>query len=847
MKRLTLRTPASAPSSSSSSAGAIEVVPATPGAMGFDPARFPAWHSIQKQSLEAVLRSPYRTSVLCAPTGAGKSLIAAALVRYYALRGLRCVILTATKALQDQYTHDDFPFLQDIRGMCVGPDTRVLTADLRWVKAEEIAAGQELAGFEENGRVGYRRRWEKATVLSAQKVTRPSYKLEFESGAVVVCSVEHRWLTKTNHDGSGNDVWMTAKDLKVNLHCVKRPLDPWREPNDYNSGWLAAAWDGEGSLSYMKNKRGEGWMGAQLGFVQTSCSPMLQEFKDRLAALNLPASYTTRVTYAEHKKYHRAETLVLTAQRAWLTALGKTRPKRLLAKLDWSKVGGLTGAGDRLVRKTFIGTTEVIALTTSTGTFIAEGLASHNSNYACQALKKRELRVSADYYTLPPTFDNGPCHQGVECWRKGALVRQCDGLVALDEARASSMVVTNYAMFLTGSLGAFDLVIADEAHLIKGQLDNYGRLEHPAMPDLAPAATRRWAQRALEDTRGMAPSRKTEIERARLSALAAMPNDYIKDTDAKGVVSWVPLKPRMEELTSRAKRLVLLSATVTEAQVADLMSVCVPPVPWTYKAFPPVFAAQNRRVLLLPALDPETKKPIALKYNTTVAAKAEHMAHSVRLLKALLAQGYKGIVHTVSYDRAREFSQAATAAGLGAQMFYPTPRNLASTVEAFKLAPAPAFLVSPSVGTGYDFPYDLCRWQIVLKVPFADSRNALAKARAALDADYSVREAMSTLEQIAGRGTRNRNDWCETYVLDQSLVWAKKHASNALKSAIVEIDTAENWFKRRGVVTMYTPPQAQKAGSSSSSSNISRPGRVSLRPGSGSPITRITRIPLRRL
>jgi hypothetical protein len=38
-------------------------------------------------------------------------------------------------------------------------------------------------------------------------------------------------------------------------------------------------------------------------------------------------------------------------------------------------------------------------------------------------------------------------------------------------------------------------------------------------------------------------------------------------------------------------------------------------------------------------------------------------------------------------------------------------------VATFKRRKAPAFLVSPSMTTGWDFPYDQCRWQIIAKVP----------------------------------------------------------------------------------------------------------------------------------
>lgn len=69
---------------------------------------------IQKEILQGIeeqLKSGYRTIVLSAPTGVGKSLIAATLARYYG----SSFIVTASKQLQDQYSRD-LKFLKPVKG-----------------------------------------------------------------------------------------------------------------------------------------------------------------------------------------------------------------------------------------------------------------------------------------------------------------------------------------------------------------------------------------------------------------------------------------------------------------------------------------------------------------------------------------------------------------------------------------------------------------------------------------------------------------------------------------------------------------------------------------------------------
>ena len=63
--------------------------------------------------------------------------------------------------------------------------------------------------------------------------------------------------------------------------------------------------------------------------------------------------------------------------------LGRIRPQRLLQKFDPDAFGiihALTPA--KLVEREYLGEREVVGFQTTTGTFIAEGLASHNSDEA---------------------------------------------------------------------------------------------------------------------------------------------------------------------------------------------------------------------------------------------------------------------------------------------------------------------------------------------------------------------------------------------------------------------------------------------------------------------------------
>jgi ATP-dependent DNA helicase DinG len=75
----------------------------------------------------------------------------------------------------------------------------------------------------------------------------------------------------------------------------------------------------------------------------------------------------------------------------------------------------------------------------------------------------------------------------------------------------------------------------------------------------------------------------------------------------------------------------------------------------------------------------------------------------------------KGIIHTTSFERARYLQQYSRHSG---RLLLNESRNTRDVVSAFKSTQRPMVLVSPSVTTGYDFPYAECEFQVIGKVPY---------------------------------------------------------------------------------------------------------------------------------
>jgi Rad3-related DNA helicase len=130
----------------------------------------------------------------------------------------------------------------------------------------------------------------------------------------------------------------------------------------------------------------------------------------------------------------------------------------------------------------------------------------------------------------------------------------------------------------------------------------------------------------------------------------------------------------------------------------------------------------------------------------------------------------KGIIHTVSYDRR---NLVILNSDYRDHMISHETKTTVDEVKRFKSMPPPAILVSPSVSTGWDFPMDECRYQIIGKVALVDTRDRITAARCRADNEYSPYIAVQDLVQAAGRGSRTPTDYCETFIPDDQFAWLR--------------------------------------------------------------------------
>jgi hypothetical protein len=264
---------------------------------------------------------------------------------------------------------------------CLDPSTRVLTADLRWVSIGSVATGDSLLAFDEHPQGRKNRHWKYSVVTEASTVDLPCYRLDLDDGTEVIASENHRWLVDT---GPGGLKWRatgqlrashaTSKSLRFSPSRLVRVLMPWVTNQSYDAGYLAGVLDGEGHLSQRERSDRDGQHSLRVGFAQRD-NPLAS--RARISMTNLGFKWSECLGGGTHKDVTNFG--ITGRQQEVLRVLGEVRPVRLLESFDADKMGSIYKmTTPKVLRKTFIGTRVVSAISTTSKTFIAEGLLSHN-------------------------------------------------------------------------------------------------------------------------------------------------------------------------------------------------------------------------------------------------------------------------------------------------------------------------------------------------------------------------------------------------------------------------------------------------------------------------------------
>lgn len=423
------------------------------------------------------------------------------------------------------------------------------------------------------------------------------------------------------------------------------------------------------------------------------------------------------------------------------------------------------------------------------------------NNYECLEGQSGTLFKTSDRTV---TCDEGPCLSGWECHLAKA---GCTYFDARRGAASSHIPITNYAYWMgingagTGEpdkkppLGYRGRLILDEAHAAIDELSDYLAVEigfweiEGVLGAGWPRSGcpmeewRQWARTLAAgveaevttlsadvrtgrtDRRALSRLRELRDLGRRLGTVATARGQWVveeaRDRRGRKVVRFDPVWPgeyAEGSLFLNTPKVVLTSATI-RPKTLELLGI--PEDQYEFIEYASSFPISRRPFIWCPTvrvrydMDPGSARQWASKIDAIIRQRPDR----------------RGVVHTVSYSRAdylRRYSEHSRRL-----IFHDSSRELHGAIEQFLKVPAASgpVLVSPSIGTGFDFPGDACRFQIIGKVPFPSTQSIVLKARQERDPDYFAYVAAQNLVQMAGRGMRSPDDWCETIIVDDNWSW----------------------------------------------------------------------------
>ncbi len=399
------------------------------------------------------------------------------------------------------------------------------------------------------------------------------------------------------------------------------------------------------------------------------------------------------------------------------------------------------------------------------------------NNYPCKLAN--ELRI--DKKKRDVMCDEGPCLDGDKCAYKE------DGCFNFDQYRKavkSPIVISNYALWFSllssgKDLGERMLLICDEAHDAPSILASAigadfreSELDIPDFPVMPLWAA--WAEDKIKEVKEALMGAQTGWERRklrdlgrRLFRISVARGDWVWSKRMMGKEKGISFEPLWAAEFAEAwlfrgiQKVVFTSASVTPQTLGYLGLTSKD---FLFLDLPSPFPPARRPIIHVPT--------VRINQRTTEGELRIWVTRHDQIIRGRLDR--KGIAHPVSYKRAKFLKEHSEYKDI---MLVPwTSEETQEAVREFKLRDPPVLLVAPGIHTGYDFPYDLARYQIIGKIPFPDMTDKIVAARIKADDGYMLWSAVTKLQQTTGRVMRAEDDWGETFIIDNLIAspWIMK-------------------------------------------------------------------------
>ena len=235
--------------------------------------------------------------------------------------------------------------------------------------------------------------------------------------------------------------------------------------------------------------------------------------------------------------------------------------------------------------------------------------------------------------------------------------------------------------------------------------------------------------------------------------------DWILDSqEGKLVFRPLWLTPELSEeyLWRHGKKFVLMSATFPPKMVlAKCLGIDTSEM--DYFEIPSQFPVENRPVYCYPVA------------NMTAKTTDMELPKLIEGIKQIVNKrpNVKILIHATSYSLADKIMQGVDN---HRYIMHSNSKDKQETIDYFKESTEPLVLISPSCERGISLGEDLCRVVIIAKCSFLSLGDKVVSARlysSKIGQIWYGSNAALTILQQAGRGVRSKDDYAETFILDE--------------------------------------------------------------------------------
>lgn len=144
---------------------------------------------------------------------------------------------------------------------------------------------------------------------------------------------------------------------------------------------------------------------------------------------------------------------------------------------------------------------------------------------------------------------------------------------------------------------------------------------------------------------------------------------------------------------------------------------------------------------------------------------------------------YHGVIQTGSYEIMNYIYDNIDNKYKSRLFIYNDSKEKSNIINQFKQTDN-AVLIGPSLYEGIDLPDEMCRFIIIMKVPYPSLADELVKRKMELYNGWYESQTSNFIIQGIGRGIRNQKDWCQTFILDGNFINLYRNTNNQYSNYI---------------------------------------------------------------